>query len=256
MSADEGKAEVHIKLDNLTEQEWIGFGAAVEWICMRGKPMPLHQYESRLDEAAAILASELYKCGEVESEQTVKGVANDDPDGFQKSIPHFVWKNVVVHEDEYDLQRWNLALVGRNDEWGAELIGPTRRYLDLQIKSGFILRRWRPATLELDPMRIGGGKNSSAGRTKKSADGDLLLFAVAVFRQLPGHLSPLRQQEFEELVKARFPDCTRTKSRDFFTKYKPKNWTTKRGPRGPQDTDRARRLDEFRQKMISAELRN
>jgi hypothetical protein len=243
-------------LEHLQESDWIGFGAAVEWIACRGGSMSERKYSKRVDDATNALVAKLSSLNTSVCERLVRGVPIKDG-GKHVSVDSGIWRNVEVGGANYALDKYHLALVDDEDEWAGSVENLNEGWTRLEICTSFIRDNWKPGTLELDPEKQSDPKNST-DQPKGSASVRAMarIFLEYVFAHIPADLTPAPRDEIVKLALERFPDLTRNAGRDLFDEMHPKSWSTKQGPRGPRKPDRKERWKQFRQLMLAADLHN
>lgn len=79
------------------EPAWIGLGAAIEWIAMRGQPMSQDMYFDQYDKAAAALVKKLGDTETPIAESLVRG-AIEDKDGPLVAIPAGNWRQTATSD--------------------------------------------------------------------------------------------------------------------------------------------------------------
>ena len=231
-----------ITLVNL-DKFWIGVGAAIEWISMRGKPMTLEQYYKREDEAALALVTTLADMPAEQAEANVRGADESKP-GPLIPIPSGIWPQTATSDSNDSGQLYRLIGTDDHDEWDAAILSvQLSGYRKIQVRSDFIKENWPED----------GGKTTapSAGRVVSQAQ--LRRLIEKIVNETPNELAPLTQREIIELVKRCIPSAPRDNVRrvykDFVLNQKP-------GPRGPRNPDRQSRISELSEELIAAQLPN
>jgi len=245
--------EAFVRLEHLKERAWIGFGAAVEWIAGRGKPIPQAQYDERLDGAVAAILAELQRLDPASCAATVEGVPLSDPNAAHVSVPHGCWPSVCFRQSDFMCGAFYLVLVDDADEWGGALDGRPDGFTRLRVRTSFLLDRWYPGILEKDADKQAKSKSQwSVSRGAQYSEPAVKRFIEEVISHLQGMMS-LTQREIEPIVRDRFLRIPRDEVRRIYGKMTPSH---PRGPRGPRDPSRARKVQELREKMKLAQLRN
>lgn len=246
-----------IRSKDLHESEWIGFGAAVEWIACRGRNMPEHEYKKRLAEATETLVDRLCQLDPYSCEAIVEGIPTQEPDNKYGSVDHGVWPNVELNDAEYSLDDYYLALVDEKDEWGGSVENRSGGWTRLRIRTYFVRENWKAGSLELDPAKQ-PDPNDSKDLPKGSFRESVIArsFIEYILAHIPDDLVPPPDDDIVQLVRERFPDISRPVARRILKQVRPKNWPSKRGPRGPRQPDRNKRWEKFRRLMIAADLQN
>ncbi len=138
---------------------WIGVGAAVDWVAMRGKEMPPEEYETRSDDAAEAFVSVLCGLPPDLAEAQVRGLAFDasgvaSENGLQP-VPAGIWPCVAATEEEFEVDGRDclLVLTDEYDEWAAAIRGRSVSYRRLQARTSFILEHWPANTLQIEPVK-------------------------------------------------------------------------------------------------------
>jgi hypothetical protein len=75
---------------------WIGIGLALDWIAMRGQPMPEQDYNARHDEAASALVDLLANMPPAIAEAVVRGAAEGHLEEL-KPIPSGIWRQTAAN---------------------------------------------------------------------------------------------------------------------------------------------------------------
>ncbi|PSH63757.1 hypothetical protein CU102_23140 [Phyllobacterium brassicacearum] len=239
---------------HLKENAWIGFGAAVDWIALRGQSVAEGEYGDRLDDAVAVLITEIQNLDPASCEVVVEGVELLDVKGPHVSVLHGCWSGVRFREADFELGAFNLVLVDDDDEWGGSLDGRSDGYTKLRIRTHFILDRWQLGTLEVDPDKQFAAKKLQ--RVSKGARYSELGFTQALNKLIslaPADILPLTVRELDFITKAKFPTVPRDVSRRIYKKIAGQQ---RPGPRGSRDSDlgRKKRIQELCEKILAAQL--
>lgn len=229
-----------IVLDDL-RRNWIGFGAAIEWIAMRGQPLSLQSYWARDDDAAEALVSELADLPPPIAESLVRGVAEDES-GPLVPIPSGIWRLTATSDANDEEQPYRL--IGTDDfcEQDGSIRGlHVSGYRRIQIRTDFIRDNWPENTDHIVPSP-----------TKRVAQAQLRRLLEKIVAMTPQELAPLTQREMFKLARLRMPSV----SRDFVRHFCGQVWPNPPGPRGPRDPERSLRVKELGGELIAAQLPN
>jgi hypothetical protein len=223
---------------------WIGAGLAIDWIAMRGQPIPEQEYRKRYDEAASALIALLADLPPEIAKSLAQGSAENNPADLVP-IPAGVWpQTAAVDCGERDTPFW---LVGVDDDVegeGAILGHRISGYRRLQFRTDFIRESWSETTLEVAAPKI----------RRVVARAEIRRWIEQVIAETPVDLAPLRQNEIIAIVGMLLDKPPRDTIRELATAIRPE---AKRGPRkGRRQPDRKKRIEEFGGKMLSAKLHN
>lgn len=242
MNSDNDAMQPYITLADL-EDSWIGIGAAIDWIAMRGKPMTLKEYNQREDEAAEALVEILSSIPPLQAETNVRGLDQSNP-GPLVGIPSGIWPQTATSDanDRGKLYR----LIGTDDhhQWEGAILSPhTSGYRRVQIRSDFIRDNWP--------------QNSSAVTAPPTrhvvSQAKLRRLVEMIILETPKELAPLQQREIIELIRRIIPDVPRDNIRRVYKEQIPYQ---RPGPRGSRNPDRQNQFLELCEKMIAAQLHN
>lgn len=240
--ATEELVQPHILRIHL-EGTWIGLGAAIEWIALRGQPVLLHLYSRLEDEAAEQLVGILADLPPELAEANVRGVP-ENGEGLLVPVPSGIWRQTATSDENDQGQPFRLIGTDDHDEWAGQIVGlHASGFVRIEIRTHFILDNWRENER--------GPKPRPARRAVARAE--LRALIEKIVASTPDHLVPLTQTEVVDVVRACKPNAPRDLIREFFEEFRPE---LKTGPRGPRDPDRRLRVQKFREKMIAAQLRN
>jgi hypothetical protein len=225
------------------EKFWIGFGAATNWIAMRGQPTPEQMYLEREDAADETLVAVLADLPPVIAEALVRGVPEDKL-GSMVPIPSGIWPQTAT-SDANDAGK-PYRLIGTDDhcEWDGSihsLQGPS--YRRIQIRADFIRDNWPEHKKDIEPQQI----------RPVVARAQLRRLIENIVEITPVDLAPLTQREIHELTKRCIPAASRDLIRQFYRELMP---NIKAGPRGPRDPKRELRIKELSDKLMAAQLLN
>lgn len=219
---------------------WIGIGAALEWIAMRGQPMTLSEYGIRECEASETLISKLADMPPHIAESLVRGARQDEP-GPLVPIPSGIWKQTGTNDWYQTGKTYQLIGLDRSDEHGGSIHG--RRvagYTQIQIRADFIRDHWPEHTQAIKLVSI----------QPVIARAELRRLIEEIYAATPPDLDPLTQRELVELVKRSLPAA----SRDLVVQLSAEIRTTRRrGPRGPRDPDRVKRFKKLSEEFIAGQ---
>jgi hypothetical protein len=230
----------------LSARHWIGLGLALDWIAMRGQPMPLSEFNARHDLAASDLIDHLADMPTDMAEAMVRGVPENE-NGALKAVPAGIWRQTTAREDEFgDLP---FFLIGTSDgpggEWEGTIAGrEASGYAKVSIRADFVLEYWP-------------GDASEAGDSihQKRAISPIALEKLvrSIIAATPDNLHPFSIDEISTLVRLRMPNCPRTSIRTLITKIR---GHLKPGPKSARQPDRKDRFEEFCRNNSAAELHN
>ena len=121
---------------------WIGVGAAIDWIAMRGKPLTVELYRQREDEAAEALVATLADMTQIDAERTVRGEDQSTP-GLLTSIPSGIWPQTATSDSNDSGKPYRLIGLDEYDEWGGAILGPqVPGYHRVLVHTDFIRAFW------------------------------------------------------------------------------------------------------------------
>lgn len=243
-----GMVKCLVTADDFVEA-WIGVGAAMDWIALRGKGMSPKEYETRSDEAAEAFVSVLCGLPPDLAEAQVRGLTFDASgvamENGLRPVPAGIWPCVAATEEEFEVDGRNylLVLTDDHDEWAAAIRGRSVSYRRLQARTSFILEHWPANTLQIEPVK----------RAKPFVQANARKLIERLVARTPPELDPLTIEETERLVDDIAPEVPR----DFVRKVvKELRKDRKTGPRGPRQPERPSLFEKFRGEMRAAELRN
>jgi hypothetical protein len=235
------------------EKFWIGLGAAIEWIAMRGQPMPEPLYREREDAAAEALVAVLAGLPPAIAEALVRGAA-ENKTGPLVPIPSGVWRQTATSDANDAGQPYRLIGTDDHSEWEGAILcvpdsnrpipdDPNPGYRRVEIRTDFIRDNWPEHKKDIEPPPI----------QRVVAQAELRRLIDKIVAMTPVDLTPLTQREIVELVKRCIPaasrDVVRGICRDAISNPKP-------GPRGPRNPDRKLLIQELGEKLIAAQLHN
>ena len=240
LSADEDDDVVqpHFAWDDLS-QTWIGLGAALDWIIMRGQPLPLHVYQRLEDEAAVALVAALADMEPTRAELMVRGAV--DGVGPLVSVAAGIWAQTATSEAEDGKKPYRLITVDKDEEWAGALHGK-EEYRFLQIRAAFIRKTWPQNDAQIDARGTAAVSRAKVERQVKS-----------ILAKAPATLLPLTQREVCGLVQRLCPGTPRDRVRDIF---KEQDQVRKPGPRGPRFPERPALIAKLGDELIAAQLPN
>lgn len=241
-TADCKAVQPHVKLADLQESAWIGIGAAIEWIAMRGKPLTLELYRKQEDEADAALVATFANMSQ-NGKSVVMGEDQSNP-GELKPIPVGIWLQTATSDFDESGKPYRLIGMDEYSEWGGAILGPqVVGYHRIQVETNFIREHW--------PEH--GEKTAAPSARNVVSKAQLRRLIEMICRDTSNELAPLTQAELIELVKRRFPNAPRDAVRRIYKELLPDQ---KPGPRGPRNPDRQRQIQEFSDNLIAAQLHN
>ncbi|MBV2185926.1 MAG: hypothetical protein KUL88_15450 [Rhizobium sp.] len=222
---------------------WIGLGAAIEWIELRGMPMPVGRYVALKDAAAAALVAVLADLPSDIAESLVRG-ADEDAPGPLVSIPSGIWRQTATADARFEVRLYLLVGTDDDDERDGAILAPhLPGFRRVQIRADFILDNWPEHVKGPQTRPI---KAAVAGAKVRRAI-DLLLAMT------PPDLAPLTQRDISDIIKRCLPDASRDVIREIAKARLP---STKPGPRGSRDKDRAAKIAKLSDEFRSAQLPN
>lgn len=240
--ADCNIGQPHITLADL-KRGWIGIGAAIEWIVMRGEPLTVELYRKREDEAYEALVTTLADMPQNDAKLAVRGEDERNP-GPLNSIPGGIWPQTATSDSNDSGKPYLLIGMDEYDEWGGALLGPqVSGYHRVQVRADFIREHW---------PEPGGKTAAPSGPHAFSPDGLKHLIGT-ICQETPVALAPLTQKEVIDLVKRCLPGAPRDIVRQVYRNLLP---VQKRGPRGPRNPDRQRLIQELSENLVAAQLHN
>ncbi|MBV2145051.1 hypothetical protein KUG47_16265 [Falsochrobactrum sp. TDYN1] len=222
---------------------WIGVGAAIEWIAMRGKSMTLEQYYKREDEAALALVTTLADMPAEQAEANVRGVDESKP-GPLIPIPSGIWPQTATSDSNDSGQLYRLIGTDDHNEWDAAILSiQLSGYCKIQVRSDFIKDNWPED----------GEKTTAPSAERVVSQAQLRRLMEKILRETPIELAPLTQREIIGLVKRCIPGAPRDSIRRIYQELVPNQ---KPGPRGPRKPDRQNKINELSEEFIAAQLHN
>ncbi len=250
-SSAEDAVQPPVTRDDL-KKFWIGLGAAIEWIAMRGQPMSVKLYLAREDEAGEALVAKLADLPSEIAESLVRG-AIEDKDSPLVAIPAGIWRQTAT-SDANDIGQ-PYRLVGTDDDnelegaiYSVPVTGDRDAqapgYRRVQIRTDFILDNWPEYTTDIEP---------SSPIRRVVAQAEVRRMIEKIVAMTPEDLAPLTQREIFELVGRCISDAPRDMVRQFYREIMP---NSKPGPRGGRNPDRKLRIQELGEKLIAAQLPN
>ncbi|MDM8345920.1 hypothetical protein P8H26_10990 [Pseudochrobactrum sp. sp1633] len=241
-SADHDVLQPYITLADL-ESSWIGVGAAIDWIAMRGKSMTLNEYYEREDKAAEAFVEILSSILPLQAEKNVRGLDESNP-GPLISIPSGIWPQTATSDSNDRGKLYRLIGTDDHNEWdGAILSSRVSGYRMVQVRSDFIRDNWPENRGELivPPIR------------RAVSQANLRRIVEMIVHETPKELVPLTQREVNELVSLFIPSAQRDNIRRICKELIP---LPKPGPRGQRNPNRKTLIQELGEKLISAQLPN
>lgn len=240
--ADYSIVQPDITLADL-KRGWIGIGAAIEWIAMRGEPLTVELYRKREDEAYEALVTTLADMPQNDAELAVQGEDERNP-GPLKPIPAGIWPQTATSDSNDSGKPYLLIGMDEYDAWGGAILGPqVSGYHRVRVWADFIRDHWP------EP----GGKTAALSALHAFSPDGLKQLIGMICQKTPVALAPLTQNEVIELVKRCIPGAPRDIVRDEYKKQSP---VPKRGPRGPRNPDRQRQIQELSEILVAAQLHN
>lgn len=238
---DERIVQPDIKPEQL-EAHWIGLGAAIEWIAMRGQPLSLKSYWARDDDAAEALVSELADLPPPIAESLVRGVA-EDASGPLVPIPSGIWRLTATSDANDEDQPYRLLGIDNYCEHDGSILGVhVSGYRRVQIRTDFIRDKWPDHKNDIAPSPA-----------KRFAPAEILRSIERIIAMAPQDLLPLTHREMFGLVRRCMPSVPRDSVRDVYGEH----WAnSKPGPRGPRNPERNLRVKELGGELIAAQLPN
>lgn len=222
---------------------WIGLGAALEWIALRGQPMSLKSYRGRESEADEALVATLADLPSKIVESVVRGEPEEDRRRLVP-IPSGIWRQTATSDSNDSGQPYRLIGTDDDDPWEGAILGVgIAGYRRIQIRSAFILENWPEYKLNLDSVPLGPAV----------ARADMRRVIETIIAMAGDELVPISQREMLTLVIRCLPNARRAEIRKI---YAEKMAAPKPGPKGPRDPNRERRIQELGQKLIAAQLHN
>ncbi|CAN7208918.1 hypothetical protein LJR231_000609 [Phyllobacterium sp. LjRoot231] len=252
----ENSPEGRIIKKDLITSTWIGFSAAVDWIACRGHIVP--ESDARMDVAIAALLAELLTLEPTSCQAVVEGVSDKSEGRMHRPLPYGIWPHVRLPDQAADLRFYLLDLVDNESEWGGRLVLlDGESYEQLRIRSSFILQRWLPGVLEIDPaQQVAFRQKAAISAASKFSEPAIRAYVEAIVHKVPERLGPLRIWEVERLVHEMFPGVPRQYMRAIFREIRPAEWPSVRGVHGSKTAGRREALQKFSHELRSAELPN
>ncbi|MCQ2005702.1 hypothetical protein [Rhizobium sp. NRK18] len=225
------------------DKTWIGLGAALEWIALRGQPIPRELYRGREEEADEALVATLADLPSEIAEAIVRGEPEEDRRRLVP-VPSGIWRQTATSDFNDSGQPYRLIGTDDDDPWEGAILGvQVGGYRRIQIRSSFILENWSEHELDIETLPI----SSAVARAK------VRRLVEMIVAETPVNLAPISQSEMEYLVRSVLPAAQRDLVRQLHREIYP---NPKRGPKGVRNPDRKIRIEKFREELISAELRN
>lgn len=234
------------------KKTWIGIGAALEWIALRGQPIPQELYRAREDEADEVFVATLADLPPEIAESVVRGVETGGADELLVPVKSGIWRQTATSDANDAGQPFRLIATDEQKAWEGIIVRVSARsvqeggcpgYERLQIRSAFILEKWPEHTLDLEPVPLGPA----------AALADVRRMIETVIAMVGDEMAPISQREMLTLLKRCLPNARRTQVRDTYAELMP---APKPGPKGARDPDRQRHIEELGQKLIAAQLHN
>jgi hypothetical protein len=220
---------------------WIGIGLALDWIAMRGQPMPAQDYNARHDEAASALVDLLANTPPAIAEAVVQGAAEGNLDKHEP-IPSGIWPQTAANASNEASRPYRLIGVDDDDENEGAILRPhLSGYRKVQIRAYFIAANWPETTLAIAEAKI---------RPAVSVD-DIEKAIQKIRAEVPQEVGPLANYEITKLVRLLMPHASRGMVRNLVNEAQP---DPKRGPKGPRQPDRKDQLEEFGRRLLAAKL--
>lgn len=225
------------------QRTWIGLGAALDWIVMRGQSMDVSHYRKREDEAYKVLVSILADMSTEIAEAVVRGVKESAP-GPLGPIPAGIWCQTATSDSDDTGKLYRLIGTDEHDEWDGAILSPhLDGYRKIQIQTRFLLDCW--------PENVADIRPTAAKAVVAQARLERLVSKIV--SETPEDLAPLSQREIWKLVKLCMPSAPRKPVRDIARVLIP---GARPGPRGRRNPDRPARIEELGRNLIAAQLRN
>jgi|GEM_PF-1668293 len=222
---------------------WIGLGAALEWIALRGQPMSRRSYSDRENEADEALVATLADLPSQIAESIVRGEPEEDRRRLVP-IPSGIWRQTATSDANDAGQPYRLIGTDDDEPEEAAILGvQVGGYRRIQIRSSFILENWPEHELGIETLPI----SPAVARAK------VRRLVEMIVAEAPVSLAPISQSEMEYLVRSVLPAAPRDLVRELHRQIYP---NPKRGPKGERNPDRKAQVEKFREELISAELRN
>jgi hypothetical protein len=222
---------------------WIGFGAAIDWIVMRGQPMIMAQYRQLEDKADERLVALLSDMPSEVAEAQVRGAREGEP-GPLVPIPSGIWRQTATSDATDSGKVYRLIATDDDDEWEGAILGRhVVGYRRVQVRSNFIRENWPEHTPDI----------TTAAIRPAIARAELRRLIERIVAMTPPVLAPLSHREVLQLAKRCMPSAPRMLVRQIFGQLMPGK---KRGPRGPRSMDRQSEILELGRQLIAAQLHN
>jgi hypothetical protein len=220
---------------------WIGIGLALDWIAMRGQPMPVQDFYARHDEAASALVDLLADMPPEIAESLVQGVPDEDQ-GKSEPIPSGIWRQTAANVYNEASRPYRLIGVDDDDENEGAILRPhLSGYRKVQIRAYFIADSWPETTLAI-----------VAVKSRPAVSVDNIEKAIQKIRaEALQEIGLLANGEITKLVRRLMPHASRGMVRDLVNEAQP---DPKRGPKGPRQPGRKDQLEEFGRRLLAAKL--
>lgn len=222
---------------------WIGLGAALDWITMRGQSLDLAQYRKREEQAYKELVVALGDLPTQIAEDLVRG-EKEDVSGPLVPLPAGIWRQTAISDADDAGKHYRLIGTDDDDEWDGAVLGiHVPGYRRVQIRSSFVRDNWPEHRVETNPVSL----RQAVSRA------DLRRLIERVMAAAPAELRPLTQAEITQIVRRLMPGASRDSVRELIMELQPNR---RRGPRGPRNRNRANEVAQFGDSLLSAELHN
>lgn len=200
-----------VKREHLN-RTWIGLGAALEWIALRGQPIALKLYHDRQDAADEALAALLSDLPSAVAESVVRG-AEAGAVGILVPVSSGIWRQTATSDaNDADLP-FRLIGTDDHDEWEGAILRTSQQKLQegecpgyerVQIQSAFVLENWPENTFDIKPARPRVAEKREAEKALNLAARDesptyskVQIQPVFVFFERPDHtpeIDPAQQE--------------------------------------------------------------
>jgi hypothetical protein len=188
-----------------------GIGLALDWIAMRGQPMPAQNDNARHDEAASALVDLLADMTPEIVEPLVRGAAEGHLEEL-KPIPSGIWTQTAAKDSNEASGPYCLISVDDDDENEGAILGPqVSGYRRVQIRADFIANNWLETTLAIAAV-----KSRPAVAICKIRSTINRIRAEA-----PNELRPLANCEIVNLVRRLLPHASRDIVRNLVREVQP-----------------------------------
>tara|TARA_R110002126_G_C10466129_1_gene500718 strand:+ start:1760 stop:2512 length:753 start_codon:yes stop_codon:yes gene_type:complete len=232
----------HITRQDL-QKNWIGLGAALDWIAQRGQPISEQMFSARDDDAAEKLVEVLADLPPAIAEALVRGAAEDE-EGPLLPIPSGIWWRTATSDANDANQLYRLIGTDYDCEWEGAIHGfRVSGYRRVQIRTDFILENWPEHERNIEPPPA----------RHRVAQAEVRRLIESIVASTPSDLAPLTQREIVDLVRRCIPAAPRDLVRQLCKELRP---TSKPGPKGRRNPDRRLRVQELGEKFIAAQLPN